>query len=107
MEIKKEAFSSLMEYYKVLPLETKRKEVISEIEEIISNYSKVCISLGITPNILLNKEMLNTNKNNLNESDFLNSLYAYINALQEISSEVLENTYNILGDVIDAKSNRD
>lgn len=96
MEIQKEAFSSLIEYYKVLPLETKRKEVISEIEELISSYSKVCISLGITPNILLNKEMLNVNKQDLSESDFLNSLYAYINALQEISSEVLNNVCDII-----------
>ena len=41
MEVQKEAFSGLMEYYKLLPKETKRKEIIDELEELISNYSKI------------------------------------------------------------------
>lgn len=31
MEVQKEAFSGLMEYYKLLPKEIKRKEIIDEL----------------------------------------------------------------------------
>ena len=55
MEVQKEAFSGLMEYYKLLPKETKRKEIINELEELISNYSKICTQFGVMPNMMLNK----------------------------------------------------
>ena len=35
MEIEKQAFTGLMEYYKLLPLKNKRDEIISELESLI------------------------------------------------------------------------
>ena len=61
MEVQKEAFAGLIEYYKRLPLQNKRSEIVNEIEELISNYSKICTQFGIFPNIIMNKEMLNIN----------------------------------------------
>ena len=89
MEIEKEAFSGLMEYYKSLPIETKRNEIISELEDIISNYSKICTRFGVMPNMLLNKEMLNINRKNLTEEEFLHALYAYLNTLEDISAQFI------------------
>ena len=42
MEVEKQAFSGLMEYYKLLPTQTKRDEIVGILEELISNYSKIC-----------------------------------------------------------------
>ena len=96
MELEKEAFSGLIEYYKTLPTETKRSEIISELEDIISNYSKICTRFGVMPNMMLSKEMLNINRKNLKEEEFLNALYAYINTLQDISAQFINQVCDIL-----------
>ncbi len=85
-----------MEYYKHLPLELKRKEIISELEDIISSYSKICTQFGVMPDMVLNKEMLNINKRNLTEDEFLHALFAYINTLQDISSQFINKMCDVL-----------
>lgn len=89
MEVQKEAFTGLMEYYKQLPIENKRSEIVNELEEIISNYSKICTKFGVMPNMMLNKEMLNINRKNLTEEEFLHALFAYLNTLQDISAQFI------------------
>ena len=89
MEIQKEAFSTLIEYYKKLPIENKRSEIVNELEEIISNYIKICTKFGVMPDMMLNKEMLNINRKNLTEEEFLNALFAYLNTLQDISAQFI------------------
>ena len=89
MEVQKESSTGLMEYYKNLPIENKRSEIISGLEEIISNYSKICTKLGVVPDMMLNKEMLNINRKNITEEDFLHALFAYLNTLQDISAQFI------------------
>lgn len=96
MEVQKEAFGGLMEYYKHLPLELKRKEIISELEEIIVDYSKICTQFGQMPDMLLNKEMLNINKRDLTEEEFLHAVFAYTNTLQDISSQFINKMCDIM-----------
>lgn len=96
MEVQKEAFGGLMEYYKHLPLELKRKEIISELEDIIASYSKICTQFGVMPDMVLNKEMLNINKRNLTEDEFLHALFAYINTLQDISSQFINKMCDVM-----------
>lgn len=96
MEVQKEAFSGLMEYYKLLPKETKRVEIINELEEIISNYSKICTQFGVIPNMMLNKEMLNINRKNITEEEFLHALFAYLNTLQDASAQFINKMSDIL-----------
>lgn len=100
MEVQKEAFSGLMEYYKKLPKEVKRIEIINEIEELISYYSKICTQFGVLPDMALNKEMLNINRNNITEEEFLHAVYAYLNTLQDISAQFI----NKMSDIIDNSS---
>ena len=88
MEIEKEAFVKLMDYYKELPTDIKKKEVIDKLESIILNYSNMCTSLGITPNMSLKKEMLKLDKNS-SEDDFLHAVFAYLNTIEEISAEFI------------------
>ena len=88
MEIEKEAFVKLMDYYKQLPTDIKKKEIIDKLESIILNYSNMCTSLGITPNMSLKKEMLKLDKNS-SEDDFLHAVFAYLNTIEEISAEFI------------------
>ena len=96
MEIEKQAFTGLMEYYKELPIENKRNEIIDELEEIISDYSKICTKLGVIPNMMLNKEMLNINRNNITEEEFLHALFAYVNTLQDISAQFINKICDVI-----------
>lgn len=99
MEVEKEAFGGLIEYYKKLPIDIKRSEIVNEIEEIISNYSKICTKFGIMPNMALNKEMLNINRKNITEEEFLHAIYAYLNTLEDVSAQVIEKISNILENI--------
>lgn len=99
MEVEKQAFTGLMEYYKELPIQDKRNEIINEMEEIISNYSKICTKLGIMPNMMLSKEMLNINRCNLTEEEFLHALFSYTNALEDISAQFI----NVICDKLENK----
>ena len=96
MELQKEAFTGLMEYYKKLPLESKRSEVVNELENIISTFSKICSKLGVMPDMLLNKEMLNINKSNITEDEFLPAIFAYINTIDDISAQLINKVCDIL-----------
>lgn len=98
MEVEKQAFNGLMEYFKELPTENKRNEVIDELEEIISNYSKICTKLGVMPNMMLNKEMLNINRKNLTEEEFLHALFAYVNTLQDISAQFINKICDVISE---------
>lgn len=90
MEVQKEAFNNLIELYKKLPIDLKRKEILNEVEEMILNYSKICTKLDVMPDMMLNKEMLNINKKDLSEDEFLQALYAYLNTLEDISAQFIE-----------------
>ena len=96
MEVQKEAFDGLMEYYKQIPIETKRIEIINELENLISTYTKLCTKLGIVPDMTLNKEMLNSKGINVKEDDFLHAIFAYINALQDISAQFIDKIADII-----------
>lgn len=100
MEVQKEAFSGLMEYYKLLPTQNKRDEIVSILEELISNYSKICTKFGVMPNMALNKEILNIKRDDLTEDEFLHALFAYLNTLQDISSQFIDRMSLVIEDKI-------
>ena len=96
MEVQKEAFSGLMEYYKLLPTQNKRDEIISVLEELISHYSKICTKFGVMTNMSLNKEILNVKKEDVTEDEFLHALFAYLNALQDVSAQFIDRMSEVI-----------
>jgi hypothetical protein len=96
MEVQKEAFSGLMEYYKLLPIENKRNEIFSVIEELISNYSLICTKFGVITNMSLNKEILNIKRADLTEEEFMHALFAYLNTLQDVSAQFINKMSDVL-----------
>lgn len=98
MEIQKEAFSTLMEYYKKIPLKNKREEIINELEGLILNFSKIYSEFGEIPDMTLNKEILNLNNKQLSEDEFLHAVYAYIDVLKNISAEFINKVSEIIID---------
>jgi len=100
MEVQKEAFSGLMEYYKFLPIQNKRDEIVSMLEELISNYSKICTKFGVMPDMALNKEILNIKRDDLTEDEFLHAIFAYLNTLQDISAQFIDRMSMVIQDKI-------
>ena len=98
MEIQKEAFSGLMEYYKLLPTQKKREEIVFVIEELISSYSEICTKFGVMTDMSLNKEILNIKRADLTEDEFLHALFAYLNALQDVSSQFMDRMSLVIED---------
>jgi len=96
MEVQKEAFSGLMEYYKLLPTQNKRDEIISTLEELISNYTKICTKFGVMPDMALNKEILNIKRDDLKEDEFLHAIFAYLNTLQDISAQFIDKMSEVI-----------
>ena len=96
MEVQKEAFSGLMEYYKLLPTQNKREEIISTLEELISYYTKICTKFGVMPDMVLNKEMLNVKREDLTEDEFLHAVFAYLNTLQDISAQFIDRMSEVM-----------
>ena len=96
MEVQKEAFSGLMEYYKLLPIQNKRHEIVSILEELISYYSKICTKFGVMPDMALNKEILNITRDNLTEDEFLHAIFAYLNTLQDISAQFIDRMTEVI-----------
>ena len=52
--------------------------------------------MNIVPDMSLNKEMLNIKTNEVEENEFLEAIFAYLNALQDISSQFIDAMSNIL-----------
>ena len=100
MEVQKEAFSGLMEYYKLLPTQNKRDEIISTLEELISNYTKICSKFGVMPDMALNKEILNIKRDDLKEDEFLHAIFAYLNTLQDISAQFIDRMSEVIEDKV-------
>ena len=100
MEVQKEAFSGLMEYYKLLPTQNKRDEIVSILEELISYYSKICTKFGVMPDMALNKEILNIKRDDLTEDEFLHAIFAYLNTLQDISAQFIDRMSLVIEDKI-------
>ena len=96
MEVQKEAFSGLMEYYKLLPTKNKRNEIVNILEELISYYSSICTKFGVLPDMALNKEILNITRENLTEDEFLHGVFAYLNTLQDISAQFIDRMSEII-----------
>lgn len=96
MEVQKEAFSGLMEYYKLLPTQNKRDEIVSILEELISYYSKICTRFGVMPDMALNKEILNIKRDDLTEDEFLHAIFAYLNTLQDISAQFIDRMSEVI-----------
>ena len=100
MEVQKEAFSGLMEYYKLLPTQNKRNEIVNILEELISYYSSICTKFGVLPDMALNKEILNITRENLTEDEFLHGVFAYLNTLQDISAQFIDRMTKVIEDKI-------
>lgn len=76
-------FEEYMKFFKGLSLKEKQKIVLDELK-VLSYYSnKMCTQLGVSNEMLLNKEQLDTNNKTYTEDDFAEALIVYIGSIKD------------------------
>lgn len=81
IEQRNEKFDKYVELFKQLPLEEKRKIVLKESKELLAFFSELNDSKN---EILINREILDAEKENVSEDDYVEALFVYINSLKEL-----------------------
>lgn len=92
----KDAFNEYVELFKTLPLAVKKEETIKEMKTLIALLSKLKLDLKIEDNLLLNREVLDIQKSDATEDDFVEAVFVYINTIKESLADYLEVTTDIL-----------
>lgn len=86
----KEEFNDFIEKYKYLTLEEKREEILEVIRDMIKvlgNYSNI-------NDDLINREILDLKQDVVNEDDYLEGLFVYLNMLEDLMAKALINLSN-------------
>ncbi len=92
--MEKELENSYNEYiskYTQLNIEQKRSEIIEKLKHIIVLFQQISAIKGLNNDLLVNKELLDLNKENVSEDDFLEGIFVYINMLEDIIGKTMEN----------------
>lgn len=89
-------FDEYVETFKKLPLLKKKELTIQEIKVLIALLSKLNQDLNVDDRILLNKEILDLQKDTQTEDDFVEAVFVYINIIKETLSDYLDVTTDIL-----------
>ncbi len=83
-------FDELVSSYKMLPLQEKKTIAHEEIKKTLAFIEKAKTDLNINKEILLNREILDLNSNNISDEDFVEAVFVYIHAIQESLGDYFE-----------------
>lgn len=77
-------FEQVVNDYKKLDLNKKRTKLIDELKVMIAVLEKICIDNKIEYREIKSKEILDLNKDNVSEEDYLEALFVYVEYLKEV-----------------------
>ena len=92
-EEKEAYFDAFIEEYKDKSLKEKQTILVKELKELIALSQKICLDKGITYELITNKEILDINKDNYTEDDYVEAIYVYLQTFKEILSTYLMPEY--------------
>lgn len=93
MNEQEKVFNDYIDKYKELTLFEKREEIINKFKELIAVSQKVSIDLGDNSELLLNRELLDLNKEEVNEEDYLEAIFVYLNTLEDLIGKSFNKLY--------------
>ena len=76
-------FNEYIDYYKKLDLKSKQEIVLDEMKLLCEFTNKMCSKLDVKNDMMIHKELLDTEKDNYTEDDFAESLIVYINIIKD------------------------
>ena len=92
-EEKQAYFNAFIEEYKEKTLKEKQAIAIKELKELIAVSEKVCLDKKIKYDLLVNREILDINKQEYTQDDYIEAIYVYIQIFKEIISSYLLKEY--------------
>lgn len=88
--ISDKVFDEYVEKYKNLTINEKKDLVENQIKEIIVVLDKINERLGKSNGILFNKEILDLEKENATDEDFVEAMFVYLCSIKELLAAVIE-----------------
>lgn len=76
-----EEFNKLVKLFKNLSIEEKKEYLIKEFKLSIALLEKMNNDIGVNNNLLLNKEIIDVNKKNPTDDDYLEAYFVYLHAI--------------------------
>ena len=90
MEEYEKTYEKMMDSYVKLSKEDKQKEIVEKVRELIANIIELSNDEDEEPDLLLNKEILDLNKEPVTDDDYLEAIYAYLNCYEDLLAKYLE-----------------
>lgn len=92
--IEEQEFNEYVEKFKKMSLDKKKEVTIKEMKKLIAFVSLLKEKCGAPKEILYNREILDTNSENVSEEDFVEAIFVYANIVKEAFSEYVSYTLN-------------
>lgn len=92
--IEEQEFNEYVEKFKKMSLGKKKEVTIKEMKKLIAFVSLLKEKCGAPKEILYNREILDTNSENVSEEDFVEAIFVYANIVKEAFSEYVSYTLN-------------
>ncbi|MEE3343410.1 MAG: hypothetical protein VZS44_04915 [Bacilli bacterium] len=91
-----EDFNKYMEEFKSYSIEEKRKVAIDQLKLIASLTNTMCEKLNIKNDIIITKDIMEAEKENVSEEDFIEGIVVYANSIQNSLCDFIDKTTEIL-----------
>ena len=86
------AFNHYIEEVKKLDISSKRNELIESIKQLIGIFETLALEEGVELHYLKSREILNLNKQNVSEDEFIEASLVYLEVAKNVIGEYLYNT---------------
>ncbi|MBQ4583865.1 MAG: hypothetical protein IJA94_03145 [Bacilli bacterium] len=96
MDEKKQIFKEYIDNYKTLDVNSKRNELIEAIKEMIVIFDNLSANDNINLEYLKSNEILDINKTDYSEDDFLEAAMVYLEIAKDIIGQYLIQKENIM-----------
>ncbi len=77
-----EDFDEYMKYFKNLKLDDKKELVIKQLKTLAGFTNSLCEEIGVENDLIINKELLDVEKDSYSEEDFTEAIIVLINSIQ-------------------------
>lgn len=88
--VKNEDFDEYVSKYILLNKNDKRDVIIKILKENLMLLEKIASDNNLKSNLLYNREILDINKDNYTEDDFLEAVFVYIYSFRELFADYIE-----------------
>ena len=89
--INNESFDLYVESYKKLPLSDKKEIVVEDIYSLFSMFERLNTKPPQEYKVVFNREIVDLKKETPTEDDFVEAMFVYINMIQEMLSDYIDN----------------